>query len=343
MREIVVIPTLLNEEKEDTIRPTRLDDFIGQKSLKESLKIIIESSKKRVEPLDHILLSGPPGLGKTTLARIIANEMSVDIKTTSGPVLEKPIELTTILAGLKKGDILFIDEIHRLRHIIEEILYPAMEDFYIDMIIGEGSKTKSIRFDLEHFTLIGATTKTGLLTSPFRDRFGLTARLNLYEIDDLVKIIYRNASIFGIPITEEGALEIARCSRGTPRVVNRLLKRVRDFAIVKNVREITQDIANNALTVLGIDKLGLDELDRRILTIIDKDFKGGPVGVKTIGISVGEDVRTIEDVYEPFLIHIGFIKRTSQGREVTDAARKHLGFEQDSIFIDGRKWTAIKT
>lgn len=328
MEERIITPTLLNDENQDiqdiTIRPNRLSEFIGQNALKESLKIFIEASKKRGEPLDHILFSGPPGLGKTTLAHIIAHEMGSDIKSTSGPVLEKPGDLAAILTTLKRGDALFIDEIHRLNSVIEEILYPAMEDFEIDVMIGEGPSARSIKLTLEHFTLIGATTRVGLLGSPFRDRFGFTSRLNLYTIEELVEVVKRSASILHIPITQDGSMEIAKRSRGTPRIANRLLRRVWDFALVRAEGKVTQGVADAALTMLGIDKLGLDELDRRILSIIAQDFEGGPVGVKTIAISVGEEVRTIEEVYEPYLIQIGFIKRTSQGRETTSAAREHI-------------------
>ncbi len=325
MEERIIAPTSLNEEKEDiTIRPTKLSEFIGQNALKESLKIFIEASKKRGEPLDHILFSGPPGLGKTTLAHIIAHEMGSDIKSTSGPVLEKPGDLAAILTALKKGDVLFIDEIHRLNSVIEEILYPAMEDYQIDVMIGEGPSARSIKLTLEHFTLIGATTRVGLLGSPFRDRFGFTSRLNLYSVEELVEVVTRSASILNIPATQDGALEIAKRSRGTPRIANRLLRRVWDFALVRAEGKITQDVADAALTMLRIDRLGLDELDRRIISVIAGDFGGGPVGVKTIAISVGEEVRTIEEVYEPYLIQIGFIKRTPQGRETTKAAKEHI-------------------
>lgn len=325
MEERIIAPISLNEEKEDiTIRPNKLSEFIGQQALKESLKIFIEASKKRGEPLDHTLFSGPPGLGKTTLAHIIAHEMGSDIKSTSGPVLEKPGDLAAMLTALKKGDVLFIDEIHRLNSVIEEILYPAMEDFEIDVMIGEGPSARSIKLTIEHFTLIGATTRVGLLGSPFRDRFGFTSRLNLYSVQELVEVAARSASILNIPITQDGSLEIAKRSRGTPRIANRLLRRAWDFALVRAEGKITQDVADAALTMLGIDKLGLDELDRRILSIIAQDFGGGPVGVKTIAISVGEEVRTIEEVYEPYLIQIGFIKRTPQGRETTQAAKEHL-------------------
>jgi len=325
MEERIISQAEKIEEKDDiTIRPGSLSEFIGQNAIKESLKIFIEASKKRGEPLDHILFSGPPGLGKTTLAHIIAHEMGSDIKATSGPVLERPGDLAAMLTVLKSGDVLFIDEIHRLNHVIEEILYPAMEDYEIDVMIGEGPSARSIKLDLEHFTLIGATTKIGLLGSPFRDRFGFTARLNLYDIEELVQVVERSASILSIPVTKDGSMEIAKRSRGTPRIANRLLRRVRDFASVRAQGEITQEVADKALFMLGIDKLGLDDLDRRILSIISDDFEGGPVGVKTIAISVGEEVRTIEEVYEPYLIQIGFIKRTPQGRETTTAARDHI-------------------
>jgi Holliday junction DNA helicase RuvB len=330
MEERIITPTSRNDEKEDiTIRPNKLDDFIGQYALKESLKIFIEASKKRREPLDHILFSGPPGLGKTTLAHIIAHEMGVNIKSTSGPILEKPGDLAAILTGLKKGDVLFIDEIHRLNSVIEEILYPAMEDYEIDVMIGEGPSARSIKLTLEKFTLIGATTRVGLLGSPFRDRFGFISRLNLYSVPELVEVVSRSASILHIPITEDGSNEIAKRSRGTPRIANRMLRRVWDFALVRADGKITKDVADTALTMLGVDRLGLDELDRKILGIIARDFGGGPVGAKTIAISAGEEVRTIEEVYEPYLIQIGFIKRTPQGRETTKAAKEHLSLKQN--------------
>lgn len=325
MEERIISPTDLDHEQEDTtIRPIRLDEFIGQSVIKESIKIAIEASKKRGEPLDHILFSGPPGLGKTTLAHIIANEMGVSIKSTSGPILEKPGDLAAILTSLKRGDVLFIDEIHRMNSIIEEVLYPAMEDLEIDVMIGEGASARSIKLNLEHFTLIGATTKIGLLSSPLRDRFGITFRLNHYTVDELVEVVHRSASILRIPITRDGTIEIAKRGRGTPRIVNRLLRRARDFAVVRADGTINQDVADDALTMLGIDKLGLDELDRRILSVIADDFEGGPVGLKTIAISVGEEVRTIEDVYEPYLIQVGFIQRTPQGRKTTLAGKEHL-------------------
>jgi Holliday junction DNA helicase RuvB len=332
MTERIISPSPLTEEGDDlTIRPARLDEFVGQVQVKETLKIAIEAAKKLGEPLDHLLFSGPPGLGKTTLAHIIAHEMGADIRATTGPVLEKPGDIAALLTPLKTGDILFIDEIHRINPVVEEMLYPAMEDFFIDVMIGEGPSARSIKLNLEHFTLIGATTKQGLLGSPFRDRFGILSRLDLYSPGELVKIVTRSASILKIPITGDGAEEIAKRSRGTPRIVNRLLRRVRDFAIVKGDGTITREITSSALAIMQIDELGLDELDRRILSIIARDFDGGPVGVKTIAISVGEEVRTIEDVYEPYLIQVGFIKRTPQGREVTPAAKKHLNNPQKTL------------
>jgi holliday junction DNA helicase RuvB len=332
MTERIISAEPLTEERDDlTIRPARLEEFVGQVQVKETLKIAIEAAQKRGEPLDHILFSGPPGLGKTTLAHIIAHEMGADIRATTGPVLEKPGDIAALLTPLKRGDILFIDEIHRINPVVEEVLYPAMEDFFIDVMIGEGPSARSIKLNLEQFTLIGATTKQGLLSAPFRDRFGIISRLDLYASGELVKIVIRSASILKIPITPDGAEEIARRSRGTPRIVNRLLRRVRDYAVVKSDGTITREITESALSMMQIDELGLDELDRRILSVIARDFGGGPVGAKTIAISVGEEVRTIEDVYEPYLIQIGFLKRTPQGREVTPAAKKHLNNPQKTL------------
>ena len=332
MDERIISPAPLAEEGDDlTIRPERLAEFIGQVQVKESLTIAIEAARKRDEPIDHILFSGPPGLGKTTLAHIIARELGSSIRTTTGPVLEKPGDIAALLTPLQRGDILFIDEIHRINPVVEEVLYPAMEDHFIDVMIGEGPSARSIKLNLEHFTLIGATTKQGLLGAPFRDRFGIISRLDLYDPADLARIVTRSAFILKIPITPDGAEEIAKRSRGTPRIVNRLLRRVRDYATVRGDGTITREITASALAMMQIDELGLDELDRRILAVIANDFNGGPVGVKTIAISVGEEVRTIEDVYEPFLIQIGFLKRTPQGREVTPAAKKHLNNPQKTL------------
>lgn len=332
MDERIISTAPLAEEGDDlTIRPERLAEFIGQVQVKESLSIAIEAARKRDEPIDHILFSGPPGLGKTTLAHIIARELGSTIRTTTGPVLEKPGDIAALLTPLQRGDILFIDEIHRINPVVEEVLYPAMEDLFIDVMIGEGPSARSIKLNLEHFTLIGATTKQGLLGAPFRDRFGIISRLDLYDPADLARIVTRSALILKIPITPDGAEEIAQRSRGTPRIVNRLLRRVRDYAIVRGDGTITREITASALAMMRIDELGLDELDRRILSVVANDFNGGPVGVKTIAISVGEEVRTIEDVYEPFLIQIGFLKRTPQGREVTPAAKKHLNNPQKTL------------
>lgn len=321
---------LEEESDEPSIRPGLLKEFIGQEKIKDALIVAIESAKKRGRTLDHILFSGPPGLGKTTLAHIIAQEMHSAIETTSGPVLDRPGDLAALLTPLKDRDILFIDEIHRLSSVIEEILYPAMEDYSIDLLIGEGPSARIIKLPLERFTLIGATTRLGLLGSPFRDRFGIILRLDLYEPDDLEEIVIRSAAILKIPITDEGAYEIACRSRGTPRIANRLLRRVYDYAVVRGSGSIERDIADLALKALGVDSIGLDVLDRKILSVIADDFGGGPVGLKTISISVGEEPRTIEDVYEPYLIQLGFIKRTPQGRMITNPAKRHLGKEGKS-------------
>jgi Holliday junction DNA helicase RuvB len=326
MTEEALIAATMREEDSDEvgIRPENLADFIGQDPLKEALSIAIEAAKKRRMPLDHTLFSGPPGLGKTTLAHIIAREMGAAIHCTSGPVLEKAGDLAAILTLVQEGDVLFIDEIHRLPTVVEEILYPAMEDFRIDVMIGEGPSARSIKIDLAGFTLIGATTRVGLLGSPFRDRFGMIYRLTPYTGEELARIVRRSARILALPITEKGSLEIAQRSRGTPRIANRLLRRVGDYALVRGDGKIDEGLADKALTMLGVDRTGLDEVDRRILKVIIEDFGGGPVGIKTIAISIGEDVRTIEEVYEPYLIQAGFVKRTPQGREATPAARSHI-------------------
>ncbi|HWQ67868.1 MAG TPA: Holliday junction branch migration DNA helicase RuvB [Methanospirillum sp.] len=329
MSEELLSPDLNEDQEEKTVRPAILSDFIGQPSLKETLSIAIESARMRNVPLDHVLFSGPPGLGKTTLAHIIAREMKSALESTTGPVIERPGDLAAMLTPLKRGDALFIDEVHRLPPVIEEILYPAMEDFTIDVMIGEGPSARSIRLPLERYTLIGATTRIGLLGSPFRDRFGLVLRLDLYEPADLAQIVLRSAFILKIPITREGSVVIAERSRGTPRIANRLLRRAYDYAIVRGSGMVDEEIAHIALSALGIDTLGLDELDRKILKTIAEDFEGGPVGLKTIAISAGEETRTIEDVYEPYLIRIGFLKRTPQGRETTPAALHHLSLSDD--------------
>ncbi|MFZ0182653.1 MAG: Holliday junction branch migration DNA helicase RuvB [Methanoregula sp.] len=325
MSERIITPEPVEDDTEEiTLRPATLDAFVGQEPAKNALRIAIAAAQQRGEPIDHILFAGPPGLGKTTLAHIIAREMGAAIRTTTGPVLEKPGDIAALVTALQKGDVLFIDEIHRMNPVVEEILYPAMEDFFIDVMIGEGPSARSIKLTLEHFTLIGATTRQGLLSSPFRDRFGIIVRLNLYSPEEIIEIVKRSATILKIPITPEGAATIAARSRGTPRIGNRLLRRVRDYAVVKGDGTITAEIAQDGLALLQIDELGLDDIDRRIISVIADDFSGGPVGVKTIAISVGEEVRTIEEVYEPYLIQIGFVKRTPQGRETTPAALAHL-------------------
>ena len=307
------------------LRPQTLEEYIGQEKAKESLKIYIEAAKMRGDALDHVLLYGPPGLGKTTLSAIIANELGVNIRITSGPAIEKQGDLAALLTNLGRNDVLFIDEIHRLSRNIEEILYPAMEDYSLDIIIGKGPAARSIRLPLEKFTLIGATTRAGQLTTPLRDRFGVLLRLELYTPEELVRIIRRSAGILNIDISDDGAMEIARRSRGTPRIANRLLKRVRDFAQVKSDGRITSQVADQALDMLDIDKLGLDNIDRRMLESIIRFYDGGPVGIDTLAATIGEEAVTIEDVYEPYLIQIGFLNRTQRGRCVTRLAYEHLG------------------
>lgn len=314
---------------ENSLRPKQLSDYIGQDKVKENLSVYIEAAKGRGEALDHVLLYGPPGLGKTTLAGIIANEMGVNIRITSGPAIEKQGDLAALLTNLQEGDVLFIDEIHRLNRSVEEVLYPAMEDRALDIIIGKGPSARSIRLDLPNFTLVGATTRAGQLSAPLRDRFGVIFRLELYTPQELAVIVKRSAGILGIDIDEKGAAIIASRSRGTPRIANRLLKRSRDFAEVKYNGVISEEAANDALTRMEVDDLGLDSVDRRLLTTMIKNYHGGPVGLETIAAAVGEEAVTIEDVYEPYLMQIGFLSRTPRGRCVSPAAYKHLGIEQD--------------
>lgn len=325
-----VIETNLIEEDikiEGSLRPQTLDDYIGQSKIKDNLRIYIEAAKRRNDALDHVLFYGPPGLGKTSLAGIIANEMGVHMKVTSGPAVEKPGEMAAILNNLQEGDILFVDEIHRLNRQVEEVLYPAMEDYAIDIIIGKGASARSIRLDLPHFTLVGATTRAGLLSAPLRDRFGVVHHLEFYSIEELKLIILHSAQILNVAIEDKGALELARRSRGTPRLANRILKRVRDFAQVKYDGVITEKVAATALDLLEVDKMGLDHIDRNILSTMIEKFKGGPVGLDTLAAAIGEDAGTLEDVYEPYLLKSGLLNRTPRGRIVTDTAYHHLGLE----------------
>ena len=323
-----VISTQIQEEDksiETSLRPQNLDEYIGQNKVKENMKIYIESAKLRNEPLDHVLFYGQPGLGKTTLAGIIAHEMGVNMKITSGPAIAKPGEMAAILNNLSEGDLLFVDEIHRLNRQVEEVLYPAMEDYAIDIMIGKGASARSIRLDLPKFTLIGATTRAGLLTAPLRDRFGVVSHMEFYEIDELKQIILHSASKLGVSIEEEGAYELARRSRGTPRLANRFLKRVRDFALVKYDGVITKEVAKQSLDILEVDAYGLDQNDRQIILTIIEKFQGGPLGLDTLAAAIGEDSNTIEDVYEPYLVKNGFINRTPRGRVATELAYHHFG------------------
>lgn len=330
MKERILSPEITPEEREldKTLRPRQMTDFIGQGKIKEHLTVLISAARNRQEVLDHVLLCGPPGLGKTTLAGIIANELRVTIKTTSGPAIERAGDVAAILSNLEEGDVLFIDEIHRLNRPVEEVLYPAMEDFKIDIIVGKGPGARSLRLDVPRFTLVGATTRTGLITSPLRDRFGMTARLDYYVEDELDAIVKRSASILEVDIDNKGAREIARRARGTPRVANRLLKRVRDYSEVKSDGKVNGAVASQALSFFEVDDKGLDKLDQKILQTLIEKFSGKPVGLNTLADAVGEEPQTIEDVYEPYLLQLGFLQRTPRGRVATERAYAHLGLAQ---------------
>ena len=328
MEERVVTNIELDEDKDNNIRPSSLEEYVGQSEIKENLNVFIKSSLMRGESLDHILLYGPPGLGKTTLAYIIANELGTNIKTASGPSIEKTGDLAAILSTLEEGDVLFIDEIHRIPRYIEEVLYPAMEDFYLDIVVGSEGSSRNIKINLPHFTLVGATTRAGDLSSPLRDRFGIISKLNYYTEDELYKIIKRTSRVLDTPITDDAARELARRSRGTPRIANRLFKRVRDFALVYGDGIINEEILSTSLDRLKVDKTGLDETDRLLLTAIIERFSGGPVGLEALASSIGEEASTIEDVYEPYLLQHGYLKRTTRGRMVTDKTYEYLGIEK---------------
>ncbi len=333
MTERIIEPKRIEEDlpAENSLRPRRLDEYIGQDRVKENLSVFIEAARQRAEPLDHVLFHGHPGLGKTSLASVISNELGVKMRSTSGPVIERPGDLAAILTNLEPRDVLFIDEIHRLNHVVEEILYPAMEDFKLDIIIGQGPSARTIKLDLPPFTLIGATTRAGLLSPPLRDRFGVSLRLEFYKVADLTIIVNRSARILGIPIDESGAVEIAKRSRGTPRISNRLLRRVRDYAEVRADGRITRDVADHALGMLEVDEKGFDRMDRKILSTIIEKYDGGPVGIETLSAAVSEEKDTLEDVYEPYLIQLGFLHKTPRGRLATRLAYEHLGIPYHGV------------